>query len=62
MERSYRPKLPYENAIAELQLVAGTQLDRDLVEIFCAIPRMKVVACMDDVKKRMEKYKIGTFR
>ena len=28
-----------------MQSVAGTQLDSDLVEIFCNIPKNKVLAC-----------------
>ena len=59
MARSYRASLPYENAIAELRLVAGTQLDKDLVEIFCSIPRVKVTACMEDVKAKMKQYSLG---
>ena len=62
MDRSYRPSLPYENAISELRLVSGSQLDPKLVEIFCSIPRKKVSACMDDVRNRMKKYQTGDFR
>ena len=62
MDRSYRPSLPYESAISELQLVAGTQLDARLVELFCSIPKKKVTDCMLDVRNRMKKYKSGDFR
>ena len=62
MDRSYRASLPYENAISELRLVAGSQLDSELVEIFCSIPKRKISACVLDVRERMKKYKIGTFR
>ena len=62
MARSYRAALPYENAISELRLVAGTQLDSELVELFCAIPKKKVIACMNDVRSRMKKYQSGNFR
>lgn len=62
MDRSYRPSLPYENAVAELRLVSGSQLDAKLVELFCSIPRTKVSACMDDVRNRMKKYQSGDFR
>ena len=62
MPRSYKASLPYENAISELRLVAGTQLDADLVEVFCAIPKHKVLACMEDVKNRMKIYQAGDFR
>lgn len=62
MDRSYKPSLPYENAISELRLVAGTQLDSELVDLFCSIPKKKVTACMDDVRERMKKYQSGDFR
>ena len=62
MERSYRPSLPYENAISELHLVAGTQLDQKIVDLFCSIPKHKVTACMSDVRKRLKKYQSGDFR
>ena len=62
MDRSYRPSLPYENAISELRLVAGSQLDPKLVEVFCSIPRKKVSECMNDVRNRMKKYQSGDFR
>lgn len=62
MDRSYRPSLTHENAISELRLVAGKQLDAQLVEIFCSIPKSKIAVCMDDVRNRMKKYQSGTFR
>ena len=62
MDRSYRPSLPYENAISELRLVAGSQLDKKLVELFCTIPKQKIAACMLDVRNRMKKYQSGDFR
>lgn len=62
MDRSYRPSLPYENAISELRLVAGKQLDGELVELFCSIPKSKITVCMNDVRNRMKKYQSGTFR
>lgn len=62
MDRSYKASLPYENAVSELRLVAGTQLDSELVKIFCTIPRTKITACMNDVRNRMKKYQAGNFR
>ncbi|MBQ9205264.1 MAG: HD domain-containing protein [Treponema sp.] len=62
MDRSYRASLPYENAIAELRLVAGSQLDSELVDIFCSIPKKKISACVLDVRNRMKKYSVGDFR
>ncbi len=62
MNRSYRASLSHESAIEELKLVAGTQLDEELVEIFCKIPKNKILDCMTDVKNRMQKYQVGDFR
>ncbi len=62
MDRSYRPSLTHENAISELRLVAGKQLDQELVDIFCAIPKSKIADCMEDVRNRMKKYQSGSFR
>lgn len=62
MDRSYRPSLPHENAISELRLVAGSQLDPKLVELFCSIPKKKIADCMLDVRSRMKKYQSGDFR
>jgi HD-GYP domain-containing protein (c-di-GMP phosphodiesterase class II) len=38
-DRSYRPKRNYEEALQIIQGAAGTQLDADITEIFCAIPK-----------------------
>ena len=62
MERSYRASLSHEEAVAELKIVAGRQLDSKLVDIFCSIPTHKVIACMADVKARMKRYEVGSFR
>ncbi|WP_191015342.1 HD-GYP domain-containing protein [Treponema zioleckii] len=62
MDRSYRASLTHESAIEELKLVRGTQLDTELVDLFCTIPKSKIVGCMEDVKKRMQKYQVGDFR
>lgn len=56
MARSYKPSYTYEEAIAELKLVAGTQLDEKLVHIFCSIPMSRIASCMEDVKRRMERF------
>lgn len=62
MARSYKPSYANEEAISELKLVAGTQLDAKLVDIFCNIPMNRITACMEDVKKRMERYSDERFR
>lgn len=62
MTRSYKPSYTYEDAIAELKLVSGTQLDRDLVQIFCGIPQNRVYSCYKDVQDKMERYRGENFR
>ncbi|MBQ7583088.1 MAG: HD domain-containing protein [Lachnospiraceae bacterium] len=62
MTRSYKPAYTYEDAIAELKLVAGSQLDEKLVRIFCNIPINRIASCMEDVKRRMARYSDESFR
>ena len=45
MARSYKPGRSYEEAIAIIKDVAGTQLDKEIVDIFCSIPKDEVEAC-----------------
>jgi HD-GYP domain-containing protein (c-di-GMP phosphodiesterase class II) len=56
MNRSYKAHLPYAEATSELRMAAGTQLDDELVKIFCSIPMSKVDACLEDVRMKMGKY------
>lgn len=56
MTRSYKPTLTYENATAELKLAAGSQLDSELVDIFCSIPMEKVEECIKAVQKKINIY------
>lgn len=53
-ERSYRPSLSYEEAIAELKIASGKQLDEEIVKCFCDIPPKRIKECTDAVKVRME--------
>ncbi|MBQ7563129.1 MAG: HD domain-containing protein [Lachnospiraceae bacterium] len=46
MRRSYKPPRSYEEAIRIMREVAGKQLDAELVEIFCRIPKEKLVNCV----------------
>ena len=45
MRRSYKEPKNYEQAIAMMQEVAGRQLDKDLMDIFAAIPKDEIAAC-----------------
>lgn len=45
MARSYKPEKSYEEAIAIIKDVAGTQLDKQIVDIFCSIPKEEVEKC-----------------
>ena len=56
MNRSYRPSLPYAEAVSELKMAAGTQLDENLVRIFCNIPMNRVDSCLENVRAKIEQY------
>ena len=48
MARSYKPGKPHEEAIAIIKDVAGTQLDKQSVDIFCSIPKEEVEKCVPE--------------
>ena len=48
LRRSYKPAKTYEDAVAILRDAAGTQLDSTIVDIFLAIPKEEVDACMPE--------------
>lgn len=54
MERSYKPARSYEEAIEILKSAAGSQLDAQLVEIFCSIPKEKVMMCLEKIRTKSE--------
>ena len=54
VRKSYKPARTYEDGIATLRLVSGTQLDEELVNIFCDIPKHRVEACLTETIKEME--------
>ena len=56
MERNYKSSLTYTEAIAELKLVAGKQLDAEIVEYFCQIPLRKIEESLGAVKNTMKFY------
>ena len=47
MKRPYKASTSYDECIAVLKHCAGSQLDADIVDMFCAIPRERVLACSD---------------
>lgn len=58
MDRSYKATMSHEDAIAELRLVAGSQLDGELVDIFCEIPKKKINVCLKDVRQKMKVFEV----
>lgn len=48
MKRSYKPGIAHEDAIKIIKDVAGTQLDAELVDIFCRIPKEELVDCIPE--------------
>ena len=62
MERSYKATFCYEDAISELRLASGTQLDSYLVEVFCKIPQYKIIECTEHTKNVMKLYHEEKFR
>lgn len=59
MNRSYKPSLPYAEAVSELRMSAGSQLDEELVGIFCNIPMSRIDDCLEDVRQKMERFAEG---
>lgn len=51
MRRSYKPPRTHEEAIKILKEVAGTQLDKELVDIFVTIPEEELARCMPEKVK-----------
>lgn len=51
MRRSYKPPRTHEDAIRIIQEVSGTQLDKDLAELFVKIPKEELVRCMPEEVK-----------
>ena len=45
MKRSYKNSRSHDEAIKILKEVAGTQLDKDIVKIFCKIPKDLILEC-----------------
>ena len=56
MPRNYRPTLNYEEAINELKIVAGSQLDAELVECFCNIPLNRINENLEGMRETLRSY------
>ena len=48
MRRSYKDPRTHEDAIDIMKQVAGTQLDEDLVDLMCKIPKEELIACVPE--------------
>ena len=48
MKRSYKDPRTHEEAIRIIKEVSGTQLDPELVNIFCRIPKYKLMDCVPE--------------
>ena len=51
MRRSYKTPRTHEDAVRILKEVAGTQLDKELVDIFLSIPKEELEKCMPEQVK-----------
>lgn len=51
MRRPYTDAMNYEKCIEELKRAAGTQLDAEVVEAFCAIPREVIIECGSELSE-----------
>ena len=54
LTRTYKASQSYGEAIEELHIVAGKQLDREIVDIFCKIPIEEINACMSEVESELK--------
>ena len=54
MANSFKPSRSYSDAIISLKMSAGTQFDKELVEIFCSIPQARVNECTHKVEEKLK--------
>ena len=62
MDRTYKASMLHEDAIIELKQAAGSQLDEELVKIFCEIPKHRIEECLTKVVEITDRYKDEHFR
>ena len=48
MKRSYKPSRSYDEAIGVMKEAAGTQLDKELMEVFVNIPKYDLLSCVPE--------------
>ena len=48
MKRSYKPPRSYEEAIEVMKDATGTQLDKELMEVFAGIPKNDLLSCVPE--------------
>lgn len=53
MKRSYKPGKSYEEAVEIIKGAAGTQLDQEIVDVFCSIPKEEVESCTKRVDETL---------
>ena len=51
MHRSYKPPRTHEDAVRIIREVEGTQLDRELAELFLTIPQSRLENCIPEQVK-----------
>ena len=51
MRRSYKAPKTHEEAIEIMKEVAGTQLDRELMDVFVTIPKEELIRCIPEEVK-----------
>ena len=51
LTRTYKASRSYGEAVEELRMVSGTQLDEQLVELFCQIPIEQIEECREIVEE-----------
>ncbi|MBE5923573.1 MAG: HD domain-containing protein [Lachnospiraceae bacterium] len=54
MSRTYRVPYNYDEALAELRMAAGHQLDEEIVGYFCNIPIKDIENALEEVKDQMK--------
>ncbi len=54
VNKSYKPARTYEDGIMTVKMASGTQLDPELVEVFCNIPKHKIENCAAEVGREMD--------